>query len=179
MKLSIHGRQLAITDSIRSYTEEKISKAEKFNDSILKTDITLSAAKLKTGNSHVAEILVYLSGSTIKAKAVESDLYFAIDKAMSAIEVQLKRKKEKSTRAKVQDDSAKKYSLADLDTSIENDKEKKLVKVYLPLKPMDVSEAILQLETLDKIFFAFNNVENGKMAVVYKRKDGDYGYIED
>ena len=44
---------------------------------------------------------------------------------------------------------------------------------------MEISEALLQLEALNKVFFAFTNVETGKMTVVYKRKDGDYGVIEE
>ena len=75
MKLSIHGRKITLTDAIRKYAEEKISKVEKFNDSIIKIDATLAASKLKTGNAHVTEILAYLSGSTLKATATESDLY--------------------------------------------------------------------------------------------------------
>ncbi len=178
MKLFIRGRQITLTDSIKKYAEEKVLKVEKFNDSIIKMDVTLSAAKLKTGNAHVAEILVYLSGSTLKSRATEQDLYVAIDRAIDGIEPQLKKHKEKHSRAKAQDDSAKKlYSLTN-DENFESD-EKKLVKVYLPIKPMDVSEAILQLENLNKVFFAFTNIETGKMAVVYKRKDGDYGFIEE
>lgn len=179
MKLFIHGRKLALTDSIKKYAEEKVSKVEKFNDSILKIDVTLSAGKLKSGNAHIAEILVYLSGSTLKARAIEEDLYVAIDKAIDNIEPQLKRHKDKHTRAKVQDDTAKKYyAFIDEENAIESD-EKKIVKVYLPLKPMDTAEAILQLEALNKVFYAFNNIETGKMAVVYKRKDGDYGFIDE
>lgn len=178
MKLSIRGRQISLTDSIRKYAEEKIIKLEKFNDSIIKIDVTLSAGRLKTGNAHVAEILIYLSGSTLKARATEQDLYVAIDRAIDSIEPQLKRHKDKNTRAKVQDDTAKKFYSLNNDEDFETD-EKKLVKVYLPIKPMDVSEAILQLEKLEKVFFAFINIETEKMAVVYKRKDGDYGFIEE
>ncbi|WP_022818833.1 ribosome hibernation-promoting factor, HPF/YfiA family [Fusobacterium russii] len=178
MKLFIKGRQITLTDSIKKYAEEKILKIERFNDSIIKVDVTLSAGKLKSGNAHVAEILVYLSGSTLKYRATEQDLYAAIDKAVDGIEPQLKKHKDKHIRAKVQDDSAKKYYSLNNDENFETE-EKKLVKVYLPIKPMDISEAILQLESLNKVFFAFTNVETGKMAVVYKRKDGDYGFIEE
>ena len=178
MKLFIKGRQITLTDSIKKYAEEKVLKVGKFNDSIIKADVTLSAAKLKSGNAHVAEILVYLSGSTLKSRATEQDLYVAIDKAVDGIEPQLKKHKEKHTRAKIQDDTAKKFYSLNNDENFELE-EKKLVKVYLPIKPMDASEAVLQLESLNKVFFAFTNVETGKMAVVYKRKDGDYGYIEE
>ena len=170
MKLSIHGRKITLTDAIKKYAEEKISRVEKFN-----------ASKLKTGNAHVTEILAYLSGSTLKATATETDLYASIDKAVDIMENQLKKHKEKRSRAKVQDDTRKKsYSF---DYIVEPEEkisdEKKLVRVYLPLKPMEISEAILQLEYLNRVFFAFTNTETGKMAVVYKRKDGDYGVIEE
>ena len=80
MKLSIHGRKITLTDAIKKYAEEKISKVEKFNDSIIKIDATLAASKLKTGNAHVTEILAYLSGSTLKATATETDLYASLYK---------------------------------------------------------------------------------------------------
>ena len=108
MKLSIHGRKITLTDAIKKYAEEKISRVEKFNDSILKIDATLAASKLKTGNAHVTEILAYLSGSTLKATATETDLYASIDKAVDIMENQLKKHKEKRSRAKVQDDTRKK-----------------------------------------------------------------------
>jgi len=165
MKLSIHGRKITLTDAIRNYAEEKISKVEKFNDSIIKIDA----------------ILAYLSGSTLKATATETDLYASIDKAVDIMENQLKKHKEKRSRAKVQDDTRKKSYSFDYIVEAEEklSDEKKLVRVYLPLKPMEISEAILQLEYLNRVFFAFTNTETGKMVVVYKRKDGDYGVIED
>lgn len=185
MKLSIHGRTLTLTDSIKNYTEEKVLKLEKFNDSILKISVTLSAKKLKSGHSHTAEILAYLSGSTLKAEVKEDDLYFAIDKACIALENQLKKHKEKHLRAKSQSDILKKnYNLTNFDTEKNENEEKKeihkkIVKVYLPTKPMDIDEAILQLESLNKIFFAFMNINTNKMCIIYKRKDNDYGLIEE
>lgn len=172
--LSIHGRQMTLTEAIKNYAEEKVSKVGKFNDGIKKVDVTLSATKLKSGNVHIAEILVYLSGKTIKATAKEEDLYYAIDKATDAIEVQVKKYKEKYMKShnqeKVQFVMAE--GGADPDT-------KQLVRVFLPKKPMEPSEAILQLETLNKVFFPFINEKTGKMEIVYKRKDGDYGYIKE
>lgn len=173
-KLSIHGRQLTLTDSIKNYTEEKISKLEKFKDGILQIDVTLSAAKLKSGNQHIAEILIYLSGKTIKATSKEDDLYYAIDKACDSIEVQLKKFKEKNLRAYNQEKLTQ-----NLIENSDDEEKNKVVKVFLPSKPMEINEAILQLETLNKIFFTFINEKTGKMAVIYKRKDGDYGLIED
>ncbi|EHO20092.1 hypothetical protein HMPREF9466_01118 [Fusobacterium necrophorum subsp. funduliforme 1_1_36S] len=51
-----------------------------------------------------------------------------------------------------------------------NQEERRMVKVLLPKKPMSMEEALLQLEVLDKQFFAFKSLETGKMSIVYKRK---------
>ena len=46
------------------------------------------------------------------------------------------------------------------------------------IKPMDVEEAILQMNLLGHEFFMFFNAESKQVNVVYKRKDGNYGLIE-
>ena len=48
----------------------------------------------------------------------------------------------------------------------------------LEIKPMDEEEAILQMELIDHDFFVFNNVNEGCISVLYKRKDGNYGIID-
>jgi putative sigma-54 modulation protein len=46
------------------------------------------------------------------------------------------------------------------------------------MKPMDVEEAILQMNMVGHNFFVFSNSENSKINVVYRRNDGKYGLIE-
>ena len=67
MKMSIHGKQLVVTDAIKKYAETKLGRVEKYHDSIIDLDVSLSAVRTKTGSSHTAEVLAYLSGSTLKA----------------------------------------------------------------------------------------------------------------
>ncbi|AVQ21735.1 ribosomal subunit interface protein [Fusobacterium necrophorum subsp. funduliforme] len=178
MKLSIQGKRLVLTDAIKAYAERKFEKVEKFHDGILEINVTLSAVKLKTGNYHSAEVLAYLSGKTLKATSTEEDLYFAIDQAADALEVQLKKHKDKNKRANSQK-GGKSWKFDPESGIVTNQEERRMVKVLLPKKPMSMEEALLQLEVLDKQFFAFKSLETGKMSIVYKRKDGDYGYILD
>ncbi len=57
--------------------------------------------------------------------------------------------------------------------------EYKVVKTKrFPVKPMEVEEAILQMNMLDHTFFVFRNAESGEINVVYKRHDGNYALIE-
>ncbi len=46
------------------------------------------------------------------------------------------------------------------------------------LKPMDVEEAILQMDMLGHNFFVFTNADTNETNIVYGRKDGKYGLIE-
>lgn len=179
MKMTIHGKQLVITDAIRSYAENKLGRVEKYHDNIIELTINLSAVKLKTGNYHTAEVLAYLSGSTVKASCTEVDLYAAIDQVSDVLEGQLKKYKAKIRDAvQTREPMIRRVKYDPETNTVEKEAAVNVVKVYLPSKPMDVEEAILQLEILNRVFLPFTNVETGEMNVVYKRKDGDYGHIE-
>jgi len=60
-----------------------------------------------------------------------------------------------------------------------NVSEIKIVKTKrFSIKPMDPEEACLQMELLGHDFYVFRNAISDEVCVVYKRKDGDYGVIE-
>lgn len=177
MKISIHGRQMVVTDAIREYAESKIGRITTYNDGVLEIAVTLSAAKLKTGNYHTAEVLVYLEGSTVKASCTEEDLYAAIDQVTDKLERQLKKHKEKIQDAiRSREPMARKMHFDPVTKTVEKEAAQ-VVTVYLPPKPMSLEEAILQLEVMNRQFLAYTNMETGDMNIVYRRKDGDYGHI--
>ena len=61
----------------------------------------------------------------------------------------------------------------------EEEEEHKVVRVKrFAIKPMDVEEAVLQMELLGHSFYVFENAEDGEVNVLYQRKDGNYGLIE-
>lgn len=179
MKISINGKQLVVTDAIREYAESKIGRAERYHEGLIGVTVSLSAVKLKTGNYHTAEVLAYLEGSTIKASCTEPDLYAAIDQVADKLEGQLKKHKEKIQDAiRSREPMVRGMKYNEETKEVEREKTAKVVQVYVSPKPMTLEEAILQLEILNKVFLPFTNAHTGEMNIVYKRKDGDYGYIE-
>ena len=48
----------------------------------------------------------------------------------------------------------------------------------LPVKPMSVEEAVMQMDLMSSDFFVFRNAATDSVSVVYRRKDGHYGLIE-
>ena len=96
MKLSIHGRKITLTDAIKNYTEEKISKISKYTDAITEVDVVLTVEQKKSeGEVHKADGLVYASGTKIKVEARNTDLYAAIDDLSERLERQVRKYKEK------------------------------------------------------------------------------------
>ena len=48
----------------------------------------------------------------------------------------------------------------------------------LPMKPMNVEEAVMQLELVDEPFLVFSNADTSQVNVLYAREDDTYGLIE-
>ena len=58
------------------------------------------------------------------------------------------------------------------------EEEYKIVRIKnFPVKPLDVEEAILQMDMIGHQFYMFRNQTNGEVNVVYRRKNGDYGLL--
>lgn len=49
---------------------------------------------------------------------------------------------------------------------------------HVSLKPMDIDEALLQMELLGHDFFIYTDAEDGVTNVLYRREDGELGLIE-
>lgn len=179
MRLIISGRHLDITEAIRDYAEKKVGRVKKYFDNIIEVDVTLSVEHLKDGPVHIADVLIFANGTRIKATAKDSNLYASIDEVIDILENQITKYKEK-----LRDNRHKGKSKIVLkpSTELQSDHDESIKKIIstklTSTKPMDVEEAILQMEAMEANFYTFMNHETEELNVVYKRKDGDYGHVE-
>lgn len=173
MKISIHGDHVKITESIKEYVEEKISKLDKyFGDS---QDLDVIVKVRIRGVLQIIEVTVPTKLFTIRAEESNEDLYAAIDLVQKKLESQIKKNKSKlASRYK----DKKGFVIAD-DTAEVLDEEEDLIvrRKEIEFKPMDEDEAILQMELTNHDFYVFKNSKEKCTSVVYKRKDGKYGII--
>lgn len=170
---------LILTEAIKNHCEKNLSKLTKFFDNILSINVTLTATKSKKGPLQRAEVRVYVNGSMIKGVYTDEDLYNAIDRVSDILEKQLKKHKEKlRDNNHFKSNNHKNIVFEPATNSISLQTTKKIVNVSCNPRPMDVEEAILQLEALNKDFYVFKNSETGDMNIVYKKRNGDYGHIE-
>lgn len=177
MRMIISGRHLEVTPAIRAHAEKKIGKIKKYFDQIAEVYITLSAQHVKTGKVHTADVLVYVNGSKIKATVEEIDLYAAIDEVVDVLEKQLTKHKEK-LRDNKHAKALKKFDYNAETGNITREKTSRIIPTKIMAKPMEIGEAILQMETMGKKFYIFMNAETEELNVVYKRRDGDYSHVE-
>lgn len=173
LKISIHGDHVKITEAIKEYVEEKLSKLGKyFTDD---TDIDVIVKVRVRGVLQIIEVTVPTKLFTIRAEESNDDLYAAIDLVQKKLETQIK--KNKSKLASRYKDKKGFVIVEDAEVQDEGDEDLIARRKEVEFKPMDEDEAILQMELTNHDFFVFKNVNEKCTSVVYKRKDGKYGII--
>lgn len=169
MNIIVNGRHLEITPALRSYSEEKIGKFEKYLSTISEAVVTLSVEKYR----HKAEVLLKVNGALIQAEGVTGEIYSAIDEVVEKLEKQVVKFKEKLHSHRKGD---KKPSDVSEDRQTEGGRI--ILDKRFDMKPMVAEEAVGQMEMLKREFYAFVNAGTGDVNVVYRRKDGNFGLIE-
>ena len=91
MQINLTGHHIEITDSLRSYVNEKMGKLERHFDKVSNTHVILSVEK----DTQKAEATVHMSGNDIFAEAHEPDMYASIDSLVDKLDRQVKKHKEK------------------------------------------------------------------------------------
>ncbi|HAH06029.1 MAG TPA: ribosome-associated translation inhibitor RaiA [Elusimicrobia bacterium] len=169
MNININCRQLRLTNAIRTYVEEKVSKANKYLGNILRAQVVLSVEKRSTQ----AEIVVHTAGHTFRALAQAGDLYAAIDLASDKLDHQLKKFKERRR------DLHKGTSAGE--TYFESIPAQPLVRIsvikQVAMKPMSADEAALEMDRMGFNFWMFHDSDSGQVSVIYRRQDESYGLL--
>ena len=172
MKFNIHGKKLEVTDSIKSYIEEKLGRLDKYFED--PDNITTTVVIKLRGKEQVVEATINANKYVLRGEESHNDLYAAIDKVSDIIERQIRKNK---TRIKKRHKETPTAFVLDFEVEEENKNEIVKRKV-VEGKPMSEEEAILQMELVSHDFFAFKNADTGNTEILYKRKDGNYGVLE-
>lgn len=174
MKFIISGRNIDITDGLRSAVEDKLGKLEKFFTDDTEIHVTLSVEKER----QKIEVTIPVKGNIIRSEQVSNDMYVSIDLVEEIIERQL-RKYRKKIIDKKQNAGTFQQAFIEKDFEDENTNEIKIIRTKkFGFKPMYPEDACVQMELLGHNFFVFLNAETEEVNVVYKRKGNTYGLIE-
>jgi putative sigma-54 modulation protein len=175
MQLQVKGKNVEVSDSIRSYAEAKLRKLERQLSDPTRVELELAVERNPSiSQSHVAEATVWTKGPVLRAREASTDMKASIDQLTEKLARQVKRYREKRRQEPRRSKQPEPAELAPVD-----DYEPLIVKTkQFPVKPMSPDEAVLQLELIGHDFFVFQDAESGDVNVVYRRRDGSYGLIE-
>ena len=172
MEILIRGTKLEITDSMKDYVKEKLSKLDKYL-----VDQKVKANVLVKVHNYLqkVEVTIPLKTLILRAEEEQQDFYAAVDLVINKLERQIRKNK-----AKLQKRDKMKSKEFNIDDIIPIEEDEKIVKhKKIDVKPMSGEEAILQMELLGHDFYVYKDSDTNNVCVLYKRKDGGYGIIEE
>lgn len=171
MHTSVTFKNIDPSDNLRTYAEEKLDRFDRFLDSPAEANVVLSVEKFR----HIAEINIIGRKLNIVGKEETNDMYSAIDMVLDKIGKQLKKNKEKIRDRR---GGAKIGEFAAENINLEEAGRKRVMVKNIEYKPMDVDEAIMQMDLVTDNFLVFSNAKTDQINVLYRRKDGNLGLIQ-
>ena len=188
MLIQVKGKNLEVTDALKSYVNKKLQKLEKYFHDIKGATVILSVYR----GMHVVE--VQLEGDGILLRGEErrgTDMYGSIDQVVEKLEIRVKKFKGKLYGKTTEEGPREKEAIKDQvmaeafgpeDAEFEAAEPEEMPAIVrtkrFAMKPMTPEEAAQQMELLHHDFFVFRNSQTEDVNVVYKREDGNYGLIE-
>jgi putative sigma-54 modulation protein len=180
MQILVTFRHVDPTPPLRSYAEEKLERVKKYLRRPVEAHVILSVSKER----HVAEITLKADHHTLFAEETTQDLYSAIDLAVDKLEHQAQKLHERrrhhkgAANARAVEPSGVTASVLAADRRGPGGAPEVIRTQRLPAKPMSVEEAVAQLTATTDEFLVFTNASNQRIAVLYRRRDGNFGLIE-
>jgi putative sigma-54 modulation protein len=178
MQLQVKGRNLEVSDAIRSYAEEKLGKLER-QLADPRVELELAVEKNPSiADNHVAEATIWTKGPVLRAREASADMRASIDQLVDKLERQVTRYKTQG-RSKRRRAARANGPTPETVTVVADEADPLIVKTkQFPVGPMSPGDAVLQLELIGHDFFVFRNGDSNEINVVYRRRDGYYGLIE-
>ena len=175
MNISISGRQLELTDAIKTHINTSIETLSKFNMDIISVNVVASAQTKKGKEHSVVEFVINLAHkNSIIIKQNDDDLYAAVDIAISRAQKAMRRMHDKDTSHHKIGLNETKATGVDVKAEAEA-QEDEIVPVELDLyKPREVEDVLQDIKESGKLFEIFLDHED-KTRVLYKRNDGKFG----
>ena len=179
MRFVFTGKNMTVTEGIKERTMQKLGRLEKLLPDNAEVYVTFSM------NKHITkmEVSVPLHKRILRAEVSDSDISNCLDTSVDILERQVvkykTRLRDRRRRSVATNEELLYIENADPAPAEAPDQEPVIHRTKrFALKPMDATEAVMEMELLNHDFYVFRNSWTEEVNVVYKRKDGEYGLIE-
>ncbi|MBQ8572403.1 MAG: ribosome-associated translation inhibitor RaiA [Ruminococcus sp.] len=176
MKITYVARKVNLRDNFKERVEQKLKKFSKIFSDNAEATVVVTLEK----NRQTVEITIKDNSMVFRAESTMPEMNDALDKVIDLISGQLRKHKTRLSK-RIKAGSIDDLILAPAEDDVTMDDEGSLDIVrrkQIPVKPVSVEEAILQMELVGHQFYMFTNADTNLINVVYIRKDGSYGLLE-
>ncbi|MGI6153106.1 MAG: ribosome hibernation-promoting factor, HPF/YfiA family [Christensenellaceae bacterium] len=174
MKVLISGKNIHVSDYLRNVVDKKASKLDRYFRPDTEMHVTLSIEKQR----HIAEVTVLYDGLVLRAEEATGDMYSSIDASLKKLERQMRKHRTKLERHLREEGGFPEETVYDYYDEFEDDEPQIVRNKKFVARPMDIEDAVMQMELLGHSFFVYRNAHTNEVNVLYKRSDGNYGLIE-
>ena len=179
MKIDITGRHIDVTEPIRKFASDRLEKIRGVGDEIIEAHFILTVEKHQR---HIAEINIKTRHDFHHCQEVSTDMYTSIAAVLDKIEKQILKSKGRNMarkrRNQVDGGVVRTTSVVEVEEVL-GERLPRIIRTHeIAAKPMSVDDAAIAISDSEHDFLVFRNSENDHLNVVYKRKDGNIGWIE-
>jgi putative sigma-54 modulation protein len=180
MQTTVTFKKIDSSDSLKAYVQKKLDRFDKMLDSPAEAHVVLSVEKIR----HIVEINLTCDKLNIHAKEKSENMYSSIDALMDKVKAQINKHKEKVKRHmsgdKMSLNDTQEFNQVNTDIPTDNpiDPMSEIVVEPVDSKPMDIEDAVVELNSGKKAFFVFNNARTQQLNVLYKHNNGKLGLIQ-
>ncbi len=171
MQISVTFKHIDASEPLKSYVSDKINKFDRYLHNPAEASVVLSVEK----HRHQAEITIVGDRMAINGREETGDMYSAIDMVLDKLEKQIKKNKEKQRSRRT---AGSRTRSSGSSTPVDRNAPPNVHVEHIEYKPMDIEEAVLQMDLIDDSFLVFANARTGRVNVLYRRSDGDFGLIQ-
>jgi putative sigma-54 modulation protein len=176
--LQITAKRVEVTDAMKNYIGKKVGKITKRLRDVQDIAVTLRIERYH----HIAEITIAADHLTIRGEGNTADMYSSIDLACNKIEKQIRRYRSRiQSRRTARPEKIRDAVMTVYDhRAMARDQDTRVVVSVdkIPVKPMNVEEAVMEMDLMSMDFLVFKNAETDDINVIYHRRDGNIGLIE-
>lgn len=190
MPITVTGRHVEVTDAIRDYAQRKVDGLHLDYPRIIDAKVILDVQSHH--NQQKAEIILHCANHiVIEADSTTGDLYSAIDETIAKIARRMRKYK---TRMLKSHHRPRRGSIKHIEESVyleehlhdqeahahldDHPQPEYVHREQYKIRPLYPDEAIIDLAMSDRHFVVFHNQQTHKLAILYRRKDGEFGMIE-
>ena len=186
MEVVFRGPAAVGDPELQEYARRRIGRLERYLPTVREAVVEVRRENTRAAEQrYIVQVTVNSRGTFLRAEERAAEARVAVDHAADALGQQVRRHKDKLYRSGRSTHHARHAEIAQdqalVPTEDEDDEGRfggRVVRVKrFPIKPMTVDEAVEQMELLGHTFFLFHDADNRSYALLYRRRDGDYGLI--